>query len=60
MENANPSRPIIATMIGDPAGIGPEVCAKAIASGDPQKLCTPILIGDGIREMLDPKRVVSR
>lgn len=39
-------RPIIATMIGDPAGIGPEVCAKAIATGEPQKLSRPILIGD--------------
>lgn len=47
MTNANPSRrPIIAAMIGDPAGIGPEVCAKALATGEPQKLCRPVLIGD--------------
>ncbi|SRR5579875_1625356 len=39
-------RPIIATMIGDPAGVGPEVSAKAIATGEPQQLSRPILIGD--------------
>ena len=38
--------PLIATMIGDPAGIGPEVCVKAIASGELEGLCTPVLIGD--------------
>ncbi len=39
-------KPIIATMMGDPAGIGPEVCAKALATGEPQKLSRPLLIGD--------------
>lgn len=38
--------PIIATMIGDPAGVGPEVAVKAIASGDLDGLCVPVLIGD--------------
>jgi 4-hydroxythreonine-4-phosphate dehydrogenase len=33
-------------MMGDPAGIGPEVCAKALASGEPQRISRPILIGD--------------
>ena len=46
MTTANERRPIIAAMIGDPAGIGPEVCAKALATGEPQKLCRPVLIGD--------------
>ena len=32
-------------MIGDPGGIGPEVVLKALATGEPSKLCTPILIG---------------
>src|SRR5690242_8013565 len=39
-------KPIIAAMMGDPAGIGPEVCAKALATGEPQKLSRPLLIGD--------------
>lgn len=38
--------PLIATMIGDPAGVGPEVCVKAIASGELAGLCEPLLIGD--------------
>src|SRR3546814_20372514 len=27
-------QPLIATVIGDPAGIGPEVCVKALAAGN--------------------------
>lgn len=38
--------PIVAVMIGDPAGIGPEVCVKALASGAVDRLCHPVLIGD--------------
>jgi 4-hydroxy-L-threonine phosphate dehydrogenase PdxA len=38
--------PLIATTIGDPAGIGPEVSVKAVASGELDALCIPILIGD--------------
>ena len=38
--------PVIAAMIGDPAGIGPEVCAAAIASGELTSWCRPLLIGD--------------
>ena len=38
--------PLIAAMIGDPAGIGPEVCVKAIGSGELAGLCEPLLVGD--------------
>ena len=38
--------PIIAAVIGDPAGIGPEVCVKAVADGALDGLCLPVLIGD--------------
>lgn len=38
-------KPRIGIMIGDPGGIGPEVVLKALATGEPGKLCTPILIG---------------
>jgi 4-hydroxy-L-threonine phosphate dehydrogenase PdxA len=38
--------PVIATAIGDPAGIGPEVCVKAVASGELAGVCHPVLIGD--------------
>jgi len=43
---ADNKRPIIATMIGDPAGVGPEVIVKALATGEPGKLCNPLLIGN--------------
>lgn len=38
--------PVLAIMIGDPAGIGPEVAVKALASGRPDEISVPILIGD--------------
>ena len=38
--------PIIATMIGDSAGIGPEVAFKAAVSGELAGVCHPLLIGD--------------
>jgi len=38
--------PTIAAMIGDPAGIGPEVCVKAVASGELDGVCRPVLIGE--------------
>jgi 4-hydroxythreonine-4-phosphate dehydrogenase len=44
--NDSPKRPVIATMIGDPAGVGPEVAVKALATGEPSRLCNPILIGN--------------
>lgn len=39
------SLPIIATMMGDPSGIGPEIVAKALATGEPQKLSRCLVIG---------------
>lgn len=38
-------RPRIATAIGDPTGIGPEVTVRALASGQPGKVSRPLLIG---------------
>lgn len=38
--------PVIGMMIGDPAGIGPEVCVRAAASDELSGLCRPVLIGD--------------
>ena len=39
------SLPILATMIGDPSGIGPEIVAKALATGGPQSVSRHLLIG---------------
>ena len=38
--------PLIALTQGDPAGIGPELCLKAIAREDVLGVCRPLLIGD--------------
>jgi 4-hydroxythreonine-4-phosphate dehydrogenase len=50
--------------MGDPAGIGPEVIAKALAKKEVHRLCQPIVIGSGtvlektIRSLRLPLRVV--
>lgn len=38
-------QPIVASVIGDPCGVGPEVCLKALATGVPQAESRPLLIG---------------
>lgn len=45
MPGASKNHPIIATSIGEPAGIGPEILAKAWATGEVHKLARPVLIG---------------
>ncbi len=39
-------RPVIAMTMGDPAGVGPEVCLKAAEEARVRKKCTPIIVGD--------------
>jgi len=39
-------RPLLAITIGDPAGIGPEITAKAIADKEIVALCRPLAVGD--------------
>lgn len=45
MQGAFKNRPIIATSIGEPAGVGAEIIAKAWASGEVHKYSRPVLIG---------------
>ncbi len=40
-----PRRPALAITMGDPAGIGPEVIVKALASPVVWRLCRPVVIG---------------
>jgi small subunit ribosomal protein S20 len=40
------SKPIIAITMGDPAGVGPEVCLRALNNPEIASLCTPALFGD--------------
>ena len=39
-------RPILAITMGDPAGIGPEIAAKALADERVHAVCRPLVIGD--------------
>lgn len=38
--------PIIGITVGDPAGIGPEICVKALMEREIYEVCKPILFGD--------------
>lgn len=38
--------PIIGISMGDPGGIGPEICAKALARKEIYELCRPLVVGD--------------
>jgi 4-hydroxythreonine-4-phosphate dehydrogenase len=40
------SLPRIAVTMGDPAGIGPEICVRLLANPDVARVCTPIIFGD--------------
>lgn len=40
------TKPTIGITMGDPAGIGPEICLKALSTKGIIKVCLPIVIGD--------------
>src|SRR5690242_6739787 len=44
-QQAKKGKPILGITMGDPAGIGPEVIAKAVAMPAVHRLCRPIVIG---------------
>ena len=39
-------RPLLGITMGDPGGVGPEVCAKALEKPEIYRLCRPLIIGD--------------
>lgn len=43
---SSPERPVVGITMGDAAGIGPEVVAGALLSGEVQRLCRPLVIGE--------------
>jgi 4-hydroxythreonine-4-phosphate dehydrogenase len=45
------AKPIVAVTMGDPAGVGPEVCVKAFAEPSVHDACRPLVVGD--RRRLD-------
>lgn len=46
MKNDHDNRPVLAITMGDPAGIGPEIAAKAFAESNVYNICKPVLIGN--------------
>ena len=59
------AKPILGLTMGDPAGIGPEVMAKALARRETHRLCRPIVIGsrpvmeETVRRLRLPLNVVE-
>jgi 4-phospho-D-threonate 3-dehydrogenase / 4-phospho-D-erythronate 3-dehydrogenase len=39
-------KPKVGISMGDPAGIGPEICVKALAESHVRSLCDPVIVGD--------------
>ena len=39
-------RPVLGLTMGDPAGIGPEICLRALREPAVRRICTPVLFGD--------------
>ena len=39
-------KPLIAITMGDPAGVGPELCLQALANRKLLAICTPVIYGD--------------
>lgn len=40
------ARPVLGLTLGDPAGIGPEICLRALRAPEVSELCVPVLFGD--------------
>ncbi len=45
-ESTEAGRPVLALTMGDPAGIGPEVCLRAMADPHVREACIPVLYGE--------------
>ncbi|MBL9116078.1 MAG: 4-hydroxythreonine-4-phosphate dehydrogenase PdxA [Verrucomicrobiaceae bacterium] len=60
-------KPLIAITMGDPAGVGPEVCLQLLANSEVSAIATPVIFGDArllarcARQtgLPPPKRIVS-
>lgn len=56
------ARPVVGTLIGDPAGIGPQVAVKALASGQVHEVSVPVLVGSSaaVERAIDMTGVKAR
>jgi 4-hydroxythreonine-4-phosphate dehydrogenase len=60
-------KPLIAVTMGDPAGVGPEVCLKLLANEAVRQIATPVIFGDARllarcarqTNLPAPKRIIS-
>ncbi|MFH1684599.1 MAG: 4-hydroxythreonine-4-phosphate dehydrogenase PdxA [Candidatus Margulisiibacteriota bacterium] len=54
-------KPVIGITMGDPAGIGPEICAKALTSSEIQVIANCVVIGDrkAIRQGLKVAKIAN-
>ncbi len=43
---AGNTRPVVAISMGDPAGIGPEIIARALLRDEVHAVCRPVVVGD--------------
>jgi 4-hydroxythreonine-4-phosphate dehydrogenase len=52
-------KPLIVITMGDPAGIGPEIIAKVLDSGELDLICVPVVIGDAgvMRKLIEEMRL---
>ena len=48
MKDIEKHTPVLAVTMGDPAGIGPEIAAKAFGNKAIRKYCNPFLIGHSL------------
>ena len=53
-------KPIVGITVGDPAGIGPEIAAKAAADASVLAVCTPVLYGPPSGETFDLGRISAK
>jgi 4-phospho-D-threonate 3-dehydrogenase / 4-phospho-D-erythronate 3-dehydrogenase len=50
------AKPILGLTMGDPAGIGPEICLRALREPSVLKMCVPVLFGDAsVLELVSKK-----
>ena len=42
----NEVKPLLAITMGDPAGVGPEICLRALHSKKVNEVCRPLILGD--------------
>ncbi len=51
-------RPVLGISTGDPAGIGPEICVKALVSKKVYENCKPLIVGDA-GSIRDAMRIIG-